>query len=280
MPRFPGDGQTMSAVGPRQRGFALLIVLWTLVLISLVVAHLTSTGRSEARIAGNLEKAAVAEAAADGVTFETIYRLLDNAKLRWPLTDAKYHLKLDRGAAEITIVSENGKINPNSATPELLAALIHLTGVDNGTAGRLGAAIADWREPGDDPRPGGAKLAQYQAAGMDHSPPGEPFQTIDELGRVLGMTPKILAAIRPYLSLYQIGLPDPTLAAPIVVQAMKQNGLSPDDEEIRPASATAVTITARVSMNSGGEFVRRAIVRVGSSFQNGFVILSWDTDAD
>ena len=35
-------------------GFALIIVLWTLVLIAFIVAHITASGRTEVRIAGNL----------------------------------------------------------------------------------------------------------------------------------------------------------------------------------------------------------------------------------
>jgi Tfp pilus assembly protein PilX len=38
----------------RDDGFALLIVLWTLVLIAFVVGHLIATGRTEIRIASNL----------------------------------------------------------------------------------------------------------------------------------------------------------------------------------------------------------------------------------
>ena len=36
---------------PRERGFALLIVLWTVVLLTLLVTQLTSAGRGEAQAA-------------------------------------------------------------------------------------------------------------------------------------------------------------------------------------------------------------------------------------
>ncbi len=50
----------------RSGGFALLIVLWTLVLVAFLVLHLTASGRTEIRIADNLVANAVAGAAADG----------------------------------------------------------------------------------------------------------------------------------------------------------------------------------------------------------------------
>ena len=58
--------KSMPKAAARSRGFALLIVLWTLVLIAFVVAQVTAAGRTEIRIAGNLAANAAAQAAADG----------------------------------------------------------------------------------------------------------------------------------------------------------------------------------------------------------------------
>ena len=58
-----------SAVIPVHRqsdGFALIIVLWTLVLISFLCGQITARGRTEIRIASNLVVNGVASAAADG----------------------------------------------------------------------------------------------------------------------------------------------------------------------------------------------------------------------
>ena len=54
-------------------------------------------------------------------------------------------------------------------------------------------------------RAGGPKLAQYQAAGLPYGPANRPFDSLDELGLVLGMTPTLLARMRPFLSVYQEG---------------------------------------------------------------------------
>jgi general secretion pathway protein K len=58
-------------------GFALIIVLWTLVLIAFVVSHLTASGRTEIRIATNIAAGAGAQAAADGAIYEAIFNLSD-----------------------------------------------------------------------------------------------------------------------------------------------------------------------------------------------------------
>ncbi len=67
-------------------GFALIIVLWTLVLIAFIVSHVTASGRTEIRIANNLIANAVAQAAADGAIFDVIFNQSDpRPNERWPV---------------------------------------------------------------------------------------------------------------------------------------------------------------------------------------------------
>src|SRR5256885_4948564 len=67
----------MPNVPARSRGFALLIVLWMLVLIAFVVAQMTAAGRTESRIAGNLAANSRSQAAADGAIYEAIFHVSD-----------------------------------------------------------------------------------------------------------------------------------------------------------------------------------------------------------
>ncbi len=81
------------AVFRRDGGFALIVVLWTLVLIAFIVAHLTANGRTEIRIASNLVANSAAMAAADGAIFAAIYNLSDphpNSAGRWMAARAKW----------------------------------------------------------------------------------------------------------------------------------------------------------------------------------------------
>ncbi|HVJ51949.1 MAG TPA: hypothetical protein VM689_05770 [Aliidongia sp.] len=263
-----------------QRGFALLIVLWTLVLLALLVTHLTATGRSEARIAGNYTTNAVAEATADAGLNEAIFHLMEGS---WGTDDTALH-KLTEPDGEVTvrIESEAGKISPNVANPDLLAALMRVLGVDPGRAEGLAEAIVDWREPGPMPRPNGAKLPQYRNAGLDYGPPGTPIENIDEIGRVLGMTPDILALLRPHLSVYQLGQPDPHFADKAVLQAMQQlpnqfplNQPNAQQQNGIPSLQTVI-VTAEARTKSNAYFVRQATLRVGPGFPRGFQVLTWD----
>src|SRR6266550_9022295 len=91
--RFPPG----SAEWRRNGGFALIIVLWTLVMIAFIVAHLTASGRTEIRIAGNLVSNSVAEAAADGAIYEAIFNLSDpRPEARWPIDGSARKLAIGR----------------------------------------------------------------------------------------------------------------------------------------------------------------------------------------
>jgi general secretion pathway protein K len=68
----------------RETGFALLIVLWTLVLISFLVAQLSGAARTEIRISDNLAANAATQVAADGGIYAAIFNRLDpRHDLRW-----------------------------------------------------------------------------------------------------------------------------------------------------------------------------------------------------
>ena len=63
----------------RQRGFALLIVLWTLALLALLGTQLLATSRQHVQLAHNLLDAAALEAAANGAVQQAIFGVLDSS---------------------------------------------------------------------------------------------------------------------------------------------------------------------------------------------------------
>ncbi len=114
-------------------------------------------------------------------------------------------------------------INPNSASLSLLEALLRVSGADPESARRLPNAIGEWVRSAPAPRPPNVLLAEYQAAGLDYGPPGAPIETLDELGRVLGITPAVLAAIHPHLTLFGPPQPSPASTDPFVAAALAES---------------------------------------------------------
>jgi general secretion pathway protein K len=268
-----------SAARGRNGGFALLIVLWTLVLIAFIVAHVTASGRTEVRIADNLVDNAVARAAADGAISEAIFNLSDpRQEQRWPLGGAPGQVAVGDSQVALLLEDEASRINPNLASPALLQALMQALGVNPKQAQGLAGAIAEWVGTAQDQRPQGAILADYQAAGLDYQPPGAPLESLDELGRVLGMTPAMLAVLRPHLTLYGPAEPnpagsDPAVRAALAMVAQSANGLTPVDPT--PPDIVTARITALAAGPGKARVQRVAVVRIGAALQNGYTVLAW-----
>jgi general secretion pathway protein K len=259
-------------------GFALIIVLWTLVLIAFIVAHLTASGRTEIRIANNLVANAAAQAAADGAIFEAIFNQSNpRPDERWPVDGNARELVIGHSRVTLRLEDEAWWINPNLASPALLETLLRVTGSDPESARRLAIAIGEWVGSTPAPRPPNVLLAEYRAAGLDYGPPGAPLETLDELGRVLGITPTVLPAIRPHLTLFgtpqpSAGSPDPFVAAALAETAQAEAVPSASQP---PPDVLTTRITAAAHGSSNASVSRSAIVRFGAVLPGGYQVLAW-----
>jgi general secretion pathway protein K len=257
----------------RERGFALLVVLWSLVLLGLLLTQVMSSGRTALALAGNLRAASAARAAADGAIQEATFHVLANDAQHWAPDTAPHRIIVGGFSTDVRISSLSGKINPNLASVPLLAGLMQAVGASPDQADSIATAIAAWRSP----PPSNAKaalLAAYRQAGLAYGPPGQPFADLSELGAVIGMTPDLLAKLTPHLSLYPTGDPQPTFADPIVLKALS---LAAQGEPGDNADTLVIAITARVQGPGAFALTRQAIVSLsGASAFPPFHLLAED----
>jgi general secretion pathway protein K len=271
--RTATSSRTLTAHAGRERGFALLIVLWTMVLLTLLVIDITGNGRTEAQLANNLRANAVLEAEADGAVYDAIFREITS-----PVSPSEMQYATGTGVV-VRVEDQAGKVNPNTASTDLLQALLRRVGMDAHSSGALAAAIADWRESTSQPRPLGAKAPQYSAAGRNYGPPEEPFESIEELSNVLGMTPQILARLAPHLSIYYDGEPVLSLADPVVAAAIKDvvGDQSASSNDTNAVGWRTLTITATAHGPGGSQLRRNAAVQTGTDgAASSYRILTWD----
>jgi general secretion pathway protein K len=256
----------------------LIVVLWTLVLIAFIVAHVTASGRTEIRIANNLTANAVALAAVDGAIYEAIFNLSDpRPDQRWPVDGNPRELLIGHTQVTLRLEDEAWWINPNSAAPALVEALLRVSGSDAESARRLANASNEWVGSAPAPRLANAVLAEYQAAGLDYGPPAAPIETLDELGRVVGMSPAVLAAIRPHLTLYGPPQPNAATADPIVAAALaaaSRAEIAPSPLQ-PPPDVLTTRIVAAAFGPSNASLTRSAIVRFGAVLPSGYQVLAW-----
>ncbi len=87
------------------------------------------------------------------------------------------------------------------------------------------------------------------------------------------MTPALLAALAPHLTLYSDGDPDPAAADPVVRAALRDVGYGARADR---AALQTVRITA-AARRGDARAVRSAVIRIGASSNGrGWRILAWE----
>ena len=152
-------------------------------------------------------------------------------------------------------------------------------------ARRTATAISEWVGSAKVPRPPEALVADYRAAGLDYGPPSAPFETLGELGRVLGMTPAVMIGIRPHLTLFGPPEPNPATTDPVVAAALalsSTTGSLPARQPIvQPGQASPDNLTVRITALASGpgnaRVTRTAVVRTAGTLPQGYAVLAWGT---
>src|SRR6185437_2574169 len=103
---------------------------------------------------------------------------------------------------QITVEDELGKIDLNTANEQLLTGLLRSLGLTDNAASAMTDRILDWRENSRSHRLNGAKDAEYRYQDYLYHPRNGPFQSVDELKLVMGVTPDLFSKIRLALTVY------------------------------------------------------------------------------
>jgi general secretion pathway protein K len=204
----------------RQRGFALLIVLWTVGFLALLGTQIVAAGRSDTQLADNLRQEAVLEAAAAGAIQKVTFLILAVKDPRFQTYGVMAEVRVGGTPVLVRVENEGDRVNLNIAPAVMLRSLIIEVGGAPGLADQLAAAIMDWRTAGANARPRGAKAADYRAAGRGYGPPGTPFESVGELADVLGVTQDLFARMAPHLTVLTDGDPDMSTRDPVVARAL------------------------------------------------------------
>ena len=220
-----------------QGGVALVLVLWVITLLSVIAGNFAYSMRSEAQIAHNLLAAAQAKSLADAGVQRAWFELLKPATepQRWLGNGVTHEVVLHGAQLRITLLDESGKIDLNSAPDALLKGLFASAGLTHEASATLLDQVLDWRDADTLVRPNGAEAGEYRAAGKNYTPSNAPFETIDELQRVLGMSADLYRKLAPALTVHSRQPGVNTAVAPYaVLQALP--GVSPIDVTTRQVS--------------------------------------------
>ena len=184
-------------------GFALAVVLWIALALALLAAGIAQITRSNFELALSAAARPQARAAADAGVARAILALLGETKSPvWRLDGTPQRWLFDGITVDIAIKDEFGKIDINVASDEILRNFFRQEGLSEQDAETLSDTIADWRSPAGLKRLNGATNDDYRRAGYPYDPRNGPFESVDELGQVMGMSEDLLDRLRPDLTVY------------------------------------------------------------------------------
>lgn len=221
----------MSRISRGERGVALVLVLWLVVVLGAVAAAVVGSTRNESRLVLNARARTVSRYAAESGIVAGVALLEQRMAsgtlpgqqvLAWSEVDRDFNelsdVPLGNARFGVQLTNLSGRLDLNQAQPEVLGGLFsQFTSPDAARA--LVDALLDWRDPDDLVRPQGAEADVYRRAGSPYVPHNAPLTRIDELHRLRGMTEPLALALEPYLTVngdLRIdvnGAPEPVLAA-------------------------------------------------------------------
>ena len=167
-----------------QSGITLIVVLWTIALLSLLVGTSSRAARIDARAAGFHGRDVQAAAIAESGIWAALSAMLASERER----PASYTFTVGGGTAEVQVQPVSARVNVNATDVSTLTSLLDGSALTATERSDLIQSIVDWRasaaERGDDR----AKNA--------------PFYTVDELRQVPGMDEATFRRIAPFLTVF------------------------------------------------------------------------------
>ena len=262
----------------RQRGVALVLVLWVCVLLTLIASSFIVERRTELLIVRNSASLARAEQAANAGVMRAVIELyrVDADPGKWTKDGVPHEWSYDGVPVRIEMRDESAKIDINTAADPLLRGLLLSVGLKEEDATKLLDSIIDWRDPDSLKRPSGAEESDYRAAGLSYKPANAPFQAIEELQLVLGMRPEIYRRLAPLITVFsrqpgvntQIAPRDVLLAIPGVTPQIVDEFIAAR-EKARAEKTALPVLPQAAAFGGGGSMI--ATIRADARMEDGIV---------
>jgi general secretion pathway protein K len=189
-----------------ERGIALLMVLWILIILMVIVLSFSFMTRTDTHATlffkEGWEKQCLAEAGIERAITEMFYRTHNKSLPSAPLENevikvdgTEYTGQLGADYYVYGILDESGKINVNLLSDTsgiILNNLLVNRGVPKEVADTITDSVLDWMDSDETHRIHGAESDYYMSLPVPYKAKNDKFEAVEELLLVKGMTPEIL----------------------------------------------------------------------------------------
>jgi general secretion pathway protein K len=189
------------------RGVAMLMVIWVLMLLTVIVTEFCYTMRTRLNITRNLKESTQAYYIAVAGVSEALSAILrqrpaggreglgnngiGEEETQWRMNTDMPPISFAQGDYRVRIQNESGRININRAGEKLLQAILRGLELEEEKRAVIIDSIMDWRDANDLHRPNGAEDDYYQGLEFPYDCRDGDFRSVDELLLVRGVTPEI-----------------------------------------------------------------------------------------
>jgi general secretion pathway protein K len=255
-----------------QRGIALIVALWGGAILAVVVMSVLQLTRADARMLRGSRDIAELRSVVDAAVNMTILAMMSPPATRPTVNTGFAPVTFAGTSVQVSIMDESGKIDLNMVTASGLRQLLVVAGLDGGQAQSLAEQIIAWRTT---------------------SSGGRPFQSVEGLQLVPGMTPALYQLVAPMLTVYsQSPWLDPAYSSTEALNAFRafdsgadsawrrlieeRTGLRTPSQKPGVVLGHAFTITAQAVGTDGSRFTRVAVVRLTGQARSPLLIYRWN----
>lgn len=254
-------------------GIALISVFGALIILSFMAMSVLSLGRQNRSLSQNIYQQSEAEYIADAGISYALYNLTSRDAVRnIPSGVSELDYQFSGETVKLTIIPEEGKIDINTAEPEMISGLLAYFGLDEISAANVEEAVLQKRSDED----------------------GAIFYTLEEFYDMVVIPKELISCIAPYISVHsqKVGV-DLNLATSEMVEfvnwaderrwggerwfntdgsttSQKVTSISSSNKRVRTYSGRAFTINARSHTSAGSIINKKAIVRVTGNIREAY----------
>lgn len=270
----------MRAQRRNERGLVLVVVLWGIAALSLIAVAILTSAATSVRVSRNVWSQLRVQVAADAGAQSAALSLFDPSPSgSLPLDGRERQLSFDNVSVMVSVRDQSGLVDINVAGRELLHSYFRAQGMADGDAGALATRVIAWRSPMGfrDSVP----AVDDEEEGTGYKPRRAPFQSLDELSVVRGVTPELYLRLVPGLTVYSHRPDFDTRTAPKEVlglipgmTAARAEAMIAQRVPIQAQVGHAYLVEARAERD-GVRFTRRAVFLRSADPTRPLWVLDW-----
>jgi general secretion pathway protein K len=257
-------------------GFVLVSVIWIAGLLAVVAIAFTITVRSHTLAGSNAIYNTRAEYVANGMALATALKLAsaNDARSIFSLSGTPTVCSWSNEVSvSISVQDQGGLVDVNTASPELLAALLEGVGTNENEARDIARALQDFRDPDSISSSGTSEPALFP--GKSYGPKNGPLAIREEIDQLPEIKESFFDKLIPFVTVHsqQPGI-DLAVTPPALLALLRSNG----DTMARftsPSPGKLFLIDATAGLKNGSRYHRQALVSVLRQPDRPFAILAW-----